>query len=124
MQTKYVFFTKKDGEVTRMLEITTFPMRWTGDASTMRKVLNHLAGQSMYLDNTEHIDRLPEMFKGDELYCIKNPVNVTKADWASSQPSDATQTIARTTGTIGEDGEELSSEPSSEPTEPVSNKSY
>ena len=86
MQTKYVFFSKSNdgGPAQRMLEIVASPLRWNGDASTMRKVLNHLAIQKMYLSNDADIDRLPEMFKSENLYCIKNPIDVIKATWADA----------------------------------------
>jgi hypothetical protein len=76
METKYVFYEKIDGKVQPVLQIFPFPFVWEGEPRVMNKVLGRMAEDGLYLTNPSDVDRLPEMYKGADFYCIKNPVDI------------------------------------------------
>ena len=76
MDIKYVFFTKDDeaGTTTSVLEISPSPFVWKGDPRVMHKVLDAMANAGLYLLNPADNEHLPDLFKGEDLFCLKNPI--------------------------------------------------
>jgi hypothetical protein len=82
--TKFAFFEKVDGETKQMVEIETLPFQWRGDPVVMRKIIDGMAQNGLYLDHPDDCELLPQIFnKG--LVCIKNPILVIKANWDESK---------------------------------------